>query len=633
MTTGTLLTIDSISSLRAYAAGSPPSTFNVQGYAAPGDGGGGLFVYDPFDMSSTDNGGTIIVDSLGRRWYRLYSGDIYAEWFGVVGTGDETTTINSMVSSVSAVAVAASTQLTIRFNGPSYQTAGIAIKPNLCLDFGRATITKTVSGGSMLYTTPVLISGSYYGTYNNITIRGGTFNLNGKTAPGHIVYLLYTIGLRLENVTVTHQSQNLSWAFALGGRHMIVEGCKVLGGTVTLQDGIHIYHGQYICVNGGYVESGDDALPCGGEPTDPILSASPDPIRYVTFNGVTVNATQGTAMKCYVNTGAPANANWQVTDVIYTGIVGQCGVTSGQGIAFEDLTAPAIGSGSVQRCVARDFSLIYGNTATNPGTAYAIELNSTVDCAVHGKIQMLLPASGVPSGYRVVYDHGSQDSDISVKCPNVPTALGIYVGPSNRTTVRDSLVIGSSATNGPLLELFNATDFKASGNRFLNQLSGQSVIAFAAGGTTSFGEITRNTLSHAASPTAGFGIGIVSSTNAAYLDISHNNLSACFAPISGVITGVAFFNIHDNLALSTAVVGTATVAAGATSVTVTHGSSIGADNFADYQAWPTSAWGSATTWWLSNIGAASFNINVNIAPGGPGMTFGWRVDTGKNPNT
>jgi hypothetical protein len=46
----------------------------------------GTFVYDPTDLTSVDNGGIIIVDSLSRRWKRQYSGPIHASWFGVSTT-------------------------------------------------------------------------------------------------------------------------------------------------------------------------------------------------------------------------------------------------------------------------------------------------------------------------------------------------------------------------------------------------------------------------------------------------------------------------------------------------------------------------------------------------------------------
>lgn len=66
---------------------------NVIGYytsAVTGtpDGGGGTFVYDASDVTSPDDGGIVIVDTVGRRWKRQYNGSqINIKWFGAVADG------------------------------------------------------------------------------------------------------------------------------------------------------------------------------------------------------------------------------------------------------------------------------------------------------------------------------------------------------------------------------------------------------------------------------------------------------------------------------------------------------------------------------------------------------------------
>ena len=87
----------SISELRALTADTTNSTILVSGYEKISDGGGGVFVLNTADTSSADNGGTIIVDAAGRRWYRIYSGPISVKWFGATGNGstDDTTAIAS----------------------------------------------------------------------------------------------------------------------------------------------------------------------------------------------------------------------------------------------------------------------------------------------------------------------------------------------------------------------------------------------------------------------------------------------------------------------------------------------------------------------------------------------------------
>lgn len=79
-----------IAALRANAADPPisPVVF-VEGYYVGADGGEGNFWFKPTDTTSTDNGGTIIVDAAGQRWYRernMESLNIF--WFGIPIGGD-----------------------------------------------------------------------------------------------------------------------------------------------------------------------------------------------------------------------------------------------------------------------------------------------------------------------------------------------------------------------------------------------------------------------------------------------------------------------------------------------------------------------------------------------------------------
>lgn len=63
---------------------------NVTGYYSPSvtstpDGGGGTFVYDATDTTTVDDGGMVIVDTVGRRWKRqTESKNINVRWFGAI---------------------------------------------------------------------------------------------------------------------------------------------------------------------------------------------------------------------------------------------------------------------------------------------------------------------------------------------------------------------------------------------------------------------------------------------------------------------------------------------------------------------------------------------------------------------
>jgi hypothetical protein len=74
---------------------------------------------------------------------------------------------------------------------------------------------------------------------------------------------------------------------------------------------------------------------------------------------------------------------------------------------------------------------------------------------------------------------------------------------------------------------------------------------------------------------------------------------------------------------ATGVSGTATVASASTSVVVTHGLGY-APNASDITIIPTLLSTSAK-WWVTAIGAATFQINVDVAPGAGTATFAWRT--------
>lgn len=72
----------------------------VTGYNVPHDGGGGAYQLDPSDLTSLDNGGTIIVAVDGGRWKLQYTSPVSVKQFGAYGDGthDDTAVIQSALN-------------------------------------------------------------------------------------------------------------------------------------------------------------------------------------------------------------------------------------------------------------------------------------------------------------------------------------------------------------------------------------------------------------------------------------------------------------------------------------------------------------------------------------------------------
>lgn len=72
--------IGNYAAIRDYTG--PVTSYYVRGVANIFDGGAGVFRVDASDTTSADNGGAILVDALGRRWQREWTGEPTIEWWG-----------------------------------------------------------------------------------------------------------------------------------------------------------------------------------------------------------------------------------------------------------------------------------------------------------------------------------------------------------------------------------------------------------------------------------------------------------------------------------------------------------------------------------------------------------------------
>lgn len=76
--------VDTLAGLKALT--SRPDLVTMEGYSAPGDGGGGVFYWAAGDSTSPDDGLVVQCTSgAAGRYKRLYSGPINVRWFGAAG--------------------------------------------------------------------------------------------------------------------------------------------------------------------------------------------------------------------------------------------------------------------------------------------------------------------------------------------------------------------------------------------------------------------------------------------------------------------------------------------------------------------------------------------------------------------
>lgn len=124
-TTGLPAQIATIASLSALPVAfvSNNTVVEVLGYYVAGDGGGGLFYYASTSTAAVD-GGSVIASSSGvGRWIRLFTGPVYAQWFGCSGTGTADN-INTLGNLFNFVQSAACPTRTVIFPVGTYLTSG-----------------------------------------------------------------------------------------------------------------------------------------------------------------------------------------------------------------------------------------------------------------------------------------------------------------------------------------------------------------------------------------------------------------------------------------------------------------------------------------------------------------------------
>lgn len=98
----TVNSTSTISALRLVTGASNGDAYEVLGYWAARDGGGGVYVCDTSDTTSADNGGSIIKAADNKRWKLQNTNAMSVRQFGAKGD-DSTDDLGSIVAAITAV--------------------------------------------------------------------------------------------------------------------------------------------------------------------------------------------------------------------------------------------------------------------------------------------------------------------------------------------------------------------------------------------------------------------------------------------------------------------------------------------------------------------------------------------------
>lgn len=534
---------------------------------------------------------------------------------------------------------------------------GLVIKPNVVLDFGDAYFKKIADGTglsygttcsaaqSMLRTQESLVGGStYYGNFDNIKIVGGTFDTNGKTIGSGVFCMLNCRDLVIEKTTIVRSETLGYWSYILGGEDVTLNDVRVFGGTVVGQDGIHFVHGRRLKVNGGYIESGDDAIAVGCDALGMLFDD--EGISNVSAFNTAVYASRGAAVKVYYIPPSSGSNRHKVDGVYIRGVHGSSGVLRNGGVSIMDQSSSDLQDPSRVKNIDVECDLNVGSTSHDGVNPYGVYVTSGMDWRVAGVIR-ITDTTGGATRFQLGSISHSVRGRCEVNCPALPAGGGVTL--FNQSTsvhwtsdnhIRGTLVGQDAQTVGHVV-IANSIRTTVSANLLgiANSLPGIRFNTSSLAANTIF--VTKSTFARlAGSPSATTGFDPIASGRVAFASITDCDFSAVDTPIpTSFNTNVTEYIVQNNRGINNRIGGVATVASGATSVTVTHGASPRlADNaeasLAQVRINPVGSLGSAAKWWVSLAGSPSdqnFVINTDVAPGGSGCKFSWQVDTGRKP--
>ncbi|MCE1439475.1 hypothetical protein [Enterobacter hormaechei] len=172
------------------------------------DGGEGWFFLDASDTTTADDDGTVLVDSVGRRWKRSYDGAKMAAWWGVKDGTDISNPLQNALNTGYQIEVkdgqyTVSTPITTDFTGASFPVVG------------RKSIRYDLIGGSQHNTTfntnnndCIVYTGNTYAVPANVgqgifsSMRWENFCIYGTADTGRGLVLNNAINVNVRNIRV-----------------------------------------------------------------------------------------------------------------------------------------------------------------------------------------------------------------------------------------------------------------------------------------------------------------------------------------------------------------------------------------------------------------------------------------------
>ena len=218
----------SYAQLRAYSG--PHTTVNVLGISDAFDGAAGVFKVNSSDTTSADNGGTILVDAIGRRWYRVFSAAASVLWFGAKGDGVTDDTQALLAADAHSVATGELIRISGQHNVKNVQLGGRYVFDNGAYIYGllgeRDNIILAKPGLRMFNARfkKELSAWAVDGDFGNAIRIGSYRQPNDGSAAVYDVELYNTV---IENIGTAFTSQSIE---VLGDVYRIkIHGLTIIG--------------------------------------------------------------------------------------------------------------------------------------------------------------------------------------------------------------------------------------------------------------------------------------------------------------------------------------------------------------------------------------------------------------------